>query len=1275
MATIVERKTDQTTADPQPQSTRSVPVTAPANSTWGSVQRVLKPLASLQLTVALFAMSIVIVLAGTLAQVNADIWDVIQEYFRVDFTALWMASFPWINLGQLFVWIDAELFFPPSFFPPEPTFPAGFGWMVHVWPQGTPDFPNWVGLWFPKGWTIGAVMMLNLFAAHTVRFKVQSSGMRLWAGWGVIAFGCLITLLVIMSGSNTDGVAANSILNYDNLWILMQVSLLAFSGLLIYAALSTPAERWTQRWLWGGLAALFIATFAATFGMSRFDDSAMRILFQLMKGTLAGVVLLVGCVMVFNKRAGIVLLHGGIGLIMVYDVIVGVKHVEGQMRIAEGQTVQFARDIREIEFAIVDGSDDETDTVTIIPGSFLREGKTIEHELLPFDVRVDKFFRNSDLKPVQAAEEVENPATAGLGTRFVATDVRAATGTDTAGMVDVASAYVTLLDKRSGEEIDTYLVTSFPDAVPGALPETQSVQLGEDSLGIALRYKRLYKDYRITLNDVQKNDYKGTNNPKDYSSFIVVEDPTRDTKFEQRIWMNNPLRYAGETFYQSSYIPPGAVGQGSPEMTVLQVVTNEGWMTPYVACMIVGVGMLAQFGLTLLRFLNRRARLSAAMEPNGAIESLNGDNEALAATSAVDPHRAGSGGARRLDQWGWIVAGVVVVLVAAAVGRSAMPPTPDDGEMDVVAFGELPMWYKGRPMPLDTFARNCLLQLGDRASFKDEEGESQPAIRWLLDLMADEDKARKHNVIRIENLAVLDAVGLEKRDKFAYSLEELMEKSDEIVKQAMAASEVPGEQRTLYQRKVLELANRIIFYSYLERSLGRPPKMPPAGDSGAEPQSMQQLAQRAQDFFSLIEFARSETEKFGEAYELGPLPLVVPTHVGVEEETGVASLDTEWEPLSIARIYRQFYDEFPKDTPPAIDELCGVLDAARDGDVKAFNSGVAEYRDLLASHASDLTDLSLAKTDFEAFYNRFSAFNTASWLYLVAGILAVIGWLGWPQIFERTSFWLTLAILLLHTFALVGRVYISGRPPVTNLYSSAVFIGWAAVIGGLLMEANSKLGIGNVIAAAAGFLTLRIASGLAADGDTFVVLEAVLDTQFWLATHVVCISLGYATTYLAGLLGVLYILMGVFTPALSKHMSKEIARMTYGTLCFAIFFSFVGTVLGGLWADDSWGRFWGWDPKENGALIIVLWNALVLHARWGAMIKDRGLAVLTVLGNIVVSWSWFGVNELGVGLHSYGFTEGRLLMLVLFGASQLLIAGIGTLPKTVWLSERKQLAA
>ena len=172
------------------------------------------------------------------------------------------------------------------------------------------------------------------------------------------------------------------------------------------------------------------------------------------------------------------------------------------------------------------------------------------------------------------------------------------------------------------------------------------------------------------------------------------------------------------------------------------------------------------------------------------------------------------------------------------------------------------------------------------------------------------------------------------------------------------------------------------------------------------------------------------------------------------------------------------------------------------------------------------------------------------------------------------------------------------------------------------------------------------------DGDTLSVMQAVLDTQFWLATHVVCISIGYSVTFMAGLLGVVYCVIHLWNRAADDIMDEStlqlLGRIVYGTICFALFFSFFGTVLGGLWADDSWGRFWGWDPKENGALMIVIWNAIILHARWDNLIRDYGTSVLAVGGNIVTAWSWFGVNELGAGLHKYGFTEGRLLYLALF---------------------------
>jgi ABC-type transport system involved in cytochrome c biogenesis permease subunit len=162
------------------------------------------------------------------------------------------------------------------------------------------------------------------------------------------------------------------------------------------------------------------------------------------------------------------------------------------------------------------------------------------------------------------------------------------------------------------------------------------------------------------------------------------------------------------------------------------------------------------------------------------------------------------------------------------------------------------------------------------------------------------------------------------------------------------------------------------------------------------------------------------------------------------------------------------------------------------------------------------------------------------------------------------------------------------------------------------------------------------------------------------------VTLGYSSVALAGFLGIIYILRGLFTTSFNVTTASSLGRMIYGVTCFATLFSFVGTILGGIWADQSWGRFWGWDPKENGALLIVLWNAIILHARWGGFIRERGLAVMSVFGNIVVSLSWFGVNMLGVGLHSYGFMDQAFGTLMTFIAIQLVVMALGMLPLKYW---------
>jgi ABC-type transport system involved in cytochrome c biogenesis permease subunit len=1226
------------------------------SAAWDTVCTALKPFASLKLTVVLFACSIAIVLTGTLAQVHHDIWDVVDQYFRVNPADLARDGFPWFNPGALFVWIDSQLFFPASFFPSKP------------------DLPDWLGIWFPKGWVIGAVMMLNLFSAHLVRFKVQAGGTRLWAGWGVIALGCIVTALVILGGNDSEGFQHESLISWDALWGLLQVGLLALAAAAVYGGVTLPRQQSVQRWGLLGTALVLASILAWTFikgEQAQLDDSYMRILYQLIKGTLAGLVLLAGCVMVFRKRGGIVLLHGGIGLMMFSELLVGLSAVEAQMAIPEGETRSYVVDNRSAELAIVDPSNEETDRVTVVPASLLAsEGTRLADDALPFDIEVVAFYRNS-VVPEDERPGADNLATRGSGLRHVAHEARPGVGTDTESQVDAPSAYLKLTDKSSGEDLGVWLVNV------GLLP--QSVTAGGKDYEIALRFTRTYKPYQITLVDFRKDDYIGTNTPRNYSSDIRLVDGKHGVDRELRIWMNNPLRYAGETFYQSSFIADPRTGE---QTTVLQVVTNSGWMIPYVSCMIVAVALLAQFGAALLRFLQRRQTQSAAnisdrfaATEGSANERTTSINSREAAAPGTKPNgkkpRAGTDLPDNPVSWDLALIAkffplVIVLLFAFYVAGKARMPSARTDAMDLAAFGKIPIVYEGRPKPIDSLARNSLLVISDRQEFTDSRDETQPAVRWLLDVITNSEAAAQHRVFRIENLDVLETLGLERRKGFRYALGEFIDKLPEFDRQLQDARKVARASKhdlTFYQRKLIDLAGKLEAYQKLQMAF-IPPGIPPLPDEAELEQNRDAALAQAR---TAIQAAMRESQRL----EAEGLPLAIPVE---QEQTDDSAPTGKWLPFSSALLRAYLQSRLMgEEAPEPTRKLNAVLLAYREGDVKAFNSAVDDYQRLIAGQSPRGVDL--AKVRFESFFNHFSPFYYSAALYVAAFVLVCLSWLGWSEPLRRASFWLIAFTLLVHTWALWARINISGRPPVTNLYSSAVFIGWACVLLGLVLEWIYRLGMGNVIAAVAGFITLGIAHFLAGDGDTFTVLQAVLDTQFWLATHVVCITLGYATTYVAGLLGLIYIIRGVMTPSLTPSIARDLTRMTYGALCFAIFFSFVGTVLGGLWADDSWGRFWGWDPKENGALIIVLWNALVLHARWDGMVKERGLAVLAVIGNIAVSWSWFGVNELGVGLHSYGFTEGVLMALGVFCLTQLLVVAAGCLPRDLWWSHRRRGAA
>lgn len=598
----------------------------------------------------------------------------------------------------------------------------------------------------------------------------------------------------------------------------------------------------------------------------------------------------------------------------------------------------------------------------------------------------------------------------------------------------------------------------------------------------------------------------------------------------------------------------------------------------------------------------------------------------------------------------------IFALMGLLIVAGGLRPTAYDSEFDTAGFAALPVLQGGRIKPMDSVARNHLLILRGKQYYEDAGGGKRPAIEWLMDLTMAPEIAHHHAVFRIDNDQVLALLG-ERQDGGKYfSFNELRPNLQEIEKQAASAPK-EAQLRTVYERAVLKLYNNVMLYTRLMHTL----RSPGMGTTAAEEYATFQAAipggidafhsMRASEDFDQkqLDVFISFLQNYQHTADYSPVR-AVPGEAAEDWQTVAASLFNAVRTGSI--------DE-------AVLTYGTLVDAYARGDATAFNATVAK----LDALAAERHDMGAEHVGLESFFNQFEPFTKSMVIYVLVFILAAVSWLKWPLVLSRAGFWLMVIACATHTWGLVARMVIQDRPPVTNLYSSAVFVGWACVLLCLLWERIYKNGLGNAAGAMTGFATLVIAQHLGTSGDTMEMMRAVLDSNFWLATHVVAISLGYSATFIAGFLALIFIARGMLTRGLDEDTAKSITGMVYGTLCFALFFSFTGTVLGGIWADQSWGRFWGWDPKENGALMIVIWNALVLHARWGRLVTRRGLMNLAVAGNIITAWSWFGTNMLGIGLHSYGFTDKAFVALMAFVLSQLAVIVAAALPARFWASK------
>ena len=274
----------------------------------------------------------------------------------------------------------------------------------------------------------------------------------------------------------------------------------------------------------------------------------------------------------------------------------------------------------------------------------------------------------------------------------------------------------------------------------------------------------------------------------------------------------------------------------------------------------------------------------------------------------------------------------------------------------------------------------------------------------------------------------------------------------------------------------------------------------------------------------------------------------------------------------------------------------------------------------------------------ETWMNRVNLFYISLGLYLLSFIFLSISWMIKPILLNRVAYLLLISGTVMHGYGIFLRMQIMERPPVTTLYESVIFVSLIILTLAVLIEYFRKDGLGIFVGSVSGSVLHYVGFSYAADGDTLGMLVAVLNSNFWLATHVTTITIGYGASLMAGCVGHLYLIQEI--RGVNNASLKSIFNNLFGITLLALFFTLFGTILGGIWADQSWGRFWGWDPKENGALLIVLWQLMIIHMRLSGLAKPKEFALGMALNNIIVALAWFGVNLLQVGLHSYGFDDG-----------------------------------
>lgn len=349
-------------------------------------------------------------------------------------------------------------------------------------------------------------------------------------------------------------------------------------------------------------------------------------------------------------------------------------------------------------------------------------------------------------------------------------------------------------------------------------------------------------------------------------------------------------------------------------------------------------------------------------------------------------------------------------------------------------------------------------------------------------------------------------------------------------------------------------------------------------------------------------------------------------------------------------------------------QFAAMMVAYQMGEREAFERTARMTRAAVQAEILTWSESSERMLKMEVLYNRAHPFMVAWVLYLFAA-LTWLATLWSPSARNKpwvkyVAFSFTGLGFLAHVGGFTLRCLIAGRPPVTNMYESIVWVSLGALVFSGILYLLNRQAILYVVGCTVAMLTLIVADAAPSVMDPSIhPLVPVLRSNYWLTIHVLTITLGYAAFALS--LGLGNVALYQYLREGRQGVAAKIAglnQLTYRAVQFGVVLLAAGTILGGVWADYSWGRFWGWDPKEVWALIALMGYLTILHARYTGWMGQFGFAAWSVISFLLVVMAWYGVNfVLGAGLHSYGFASGGQGWVALFAAVQLLYVG------AIWL--------